>query len=132
MSNAPPIMAPAPQPSRTPTGPPRTPTSIPISEPLAVPARPTLSALSGMAQLALRRALDDGCGLQIDATLSVALLQHAQRLIRLARLREPNDHHVLLSHCHSFRSNISDDRTLLLVDAKPVPHRGVSLPPTPR
>ena len=50
------------------------------------------------AQLALRRALDDRRGLQPDATLGVALLQHAQRLVGLARLREPNDHHVFLSH----------------------------------
>ncbi len=49
-------------------------------------------------QLTSRRALHDRRRLQPDPTVGVALLQHAQRLVGLARLREPNDHHVLLCH----------------------------------
>src|SRR4029077_20471114 len=54
---------------------------------------------------------------------------HAQRLVGLARLREPNNDHVFLSHFdYSFRLNISDVRTLPRVDAKPMPSGMAPLP----
>src|SRR5262249_2833412 len=68
-------------------------------------------------QLALRRTLYDSPGLELDVTVGVGLLQFAQRLVGLARLCEPNDHHVFLSHYNSFQSNIPDNRTLTRVDA---------------
>ena len=52
----------------------------------------------GVTQLARCGAFHDRRGLEVDATLGIALLEHAQRLVGLARLREPNDHHVVLSH----------------------------------
>jgi hypothetical protein len=92
--------------------------SIPISDPLAVPTRPTLSALSGMrsSPAAVRSTMAaDSSPMR---PLPSSFLQDAQRLVGLARLREPNDHHVFLSHCHSVRSNIDDDRNLSRIDAK--------------
>ena len=39
-----------------------------------------------------------------DAAVSVTVLEHAQRLVGLARLREPDDHHVFdLGHASSLR-----------------------------
>ena len=82
----------------------------------------------GDAQLARRRALDDGRGPERDATLRVTLLEHAQRLVRLARLREPNDDHVFhLSHCSSFRSNCRLDSVAPLLPT-PLPRRARPLP----
>ena len=75
-----------------------------MSEPLAVPTRLDVVCALRNAQLARGRALDDRGGPQRDAALGVTLLEHAERLVRVARLREPNDHDVLdLSHCYSFR-----------------------------
>src|SRR5262249_53198070 len=59
-------------------------------------------------QLTLRRTLHDSRRLELDVTAGVGLLQLAQRLVGLTRLREPNDNHVFLSHYHSFQSNIPD------------------------
>ena len=49
-------------------------------------------------QLATRGSLDDRSGLEADLAIRIALLQDAQRLVRLAWLGEPNHHHVLFSH----------------------------------
>ena len=73
------------------------------------------------AKLTRCRPLDDRRGLQPDAAAGVGFLQHAQRLIRLARFCEPNDDHVLLCHCCSLRSCIDDDSNLSRLDANPVP-----------
>ena len=72
-------------------GPPRTPTSIPMSEPLAVPTRPTLSALSGMRSSPVAVRSTTAADSRPMRPLGVALLQHAQRLVGLARLRPPDD-----------------------------------------
>jgi hypothetical protein len=53
-----------------------------------------VGALRGL-ELTVRRALDDRGGVQSDPAVGVGVLQHAQSLVRLARLREPNDDHVL-------------------------------------
>ena len=120
-------MAPAPQPRRRPSGPPSTPTSIPISEP---PRRAETEAVGALrdTQLALRRAFHDRRGLQSDAATGVTLLQDTQGLVGVAQLREPNDHHVLLSHCSSLRSITPYNGTLAPVAANPMPHRGAPLP----
>jgi len=81
------------------------------------------------AQLARRGPLHDRRGLQPDATTGVALLQHAQRLVGLARLREPSDHDVFLSHCYSLRLNINANRTLSRINAKRMPRVAAPLPP---
>ena len=46
-------------------------------------------------QLPVRGALDDGRRLEPDAAIGRAVLDDAERLVGLARLREPNDDHVV-------------------------------------